>query len=194
MLALPPEYVYLLGMYLGDGCISTGPRGVHRLRISLDSAYPGVIAECADAMSLVRPRNKVSIQKLTGSFETSSPGGYLEVHSYSKSWPCFFPQHGPGKKHHRTIALADWQELLIDRDPDRLLRGLIHSDGCRFMNTGTNWRHPRYVFSNLSSDIRRIFCEACDRLGLHWTTTPKAVYVSKVKDVAILDTYVGPKG
>src|SRR5579884_3443096 len=30
---LPSSYVYLLGLYLGDGCISSHPRGVYRLRI-----------------------------------------------------------------------------------------------------------------------------------------------------------------
>ena len=29
-----PEYVYLLGLYLGDGCISQHPRRVHKLRTS----------------------------------------------------------------------------------------------------------------------------------------------------------------
>jgi hypothetical protein len=31
-------YAYLLGMYLGDGCISEHPRGVQRLRITLDAS------------------------------------------------------------------------------------------------------------------------------------------------------------
>src|SRR5262249_6279892 len=31
--SLPEAYVYLLGLYLGDGCISRHPRNVHRLRI-----------------------------------------------------------------------------------------------------------------------------------------------------------------
>ena len=39
-------YAYLLGMYLGDGCISRCPRDVWRLRITLDAAYPGIVAEC----------------------------------------------------------------------------------------------------------------------------------------------------
>src|SRR5687767_8220379 len=41
--ALPPAYTYLLGLYLGDGCISSHPRGVFRLRIVLDLRYPGII-------------------------------------------------------------------------------------------------------------------------------------------------------
>src|SRR5439155_26297753 len=39
-------YAYLLGLYLGDGCISTTSKGVHRLRISLDQLYPAIIDEC----------------------------------------------------------------------------------------------------------------------------------------------------
>ena len=34
---LPPACAYLLGLYLGDGCISEHRRGVYRLRISLDA-------------------------------------------------------------------------------------------------------------------------------------------------------------
>ncbi len=191
---LPHEYVYLLGMYLGDGCISSHPRGVYRLRIVLDVRYPGIIEECVDAMTLVRPRNRVSRQLRGGGFETSSPDSCVEVASYSKAWPCFFPQHGPGRKHNRPILLTDWQDSLVEEHPELMLRGLIHSDGCRFINTGTNWRHPRYTFSNASADIRRIFCRTCDMLELHWTTANNSIYVSKKRDVAILDTYVGPKG
>ena len=59
---LPREsYAYLLGLYLGDGCISTHPRGVFRLRITLDSKYPGIIAECAAAMGAVLPTSKVGV-------------------------------------------------------------------------------------------------------------------------------------
>lgn len=191
--ALPHEYVYLLGMYLGDGCISSHRRHVYRLRIFLDVKYPGVIEECADAIALVRPKNKVSRQLRGGGFETSSADSCVEIACYSKSWPCFFPQHGPGRKHYRSILLTDWQQALVDGHPELLLRGLVHSDGCRFMNTGTNWRHPRYVFTNMSADIRRIFCRTCEMLELHWTTANNSIYVSKKKDVAILDTYIGPK-
>lgn len=190
---LPPEYLYLLGMYLGDGCISAHRRGVHRMRIVLDGRYPRIIDECAAAMRTVMPRNKVGRQMRTGNFATSSPHSHVELSAYSKSWPCLFPQHGSGKKHERRIVLTDWQEALLDRYPQPLLRGLIQSDGCRFINTGTNWRHPRYVFSNCSDDIRRIFCRVCDRLDLHWTTAPRVIYVSRVADVALLDSFVGPK-
>src|SRR5206468_118950 len=68
--------------------------------------------------------------------------------------------------------------LLVDRFPQQFVRGLIHSDGCRTLNrfktrlpSGrvAEYEYTRYFFSNLSADIRALFCEYCDRLGIRWT-------------------------
>jgi hypothetical protein len=69
--------------------------------------------------------------------------GYVEVYAFSKALRCLFPQHGRGRKHERPIVLADWQRTLAAQAPELLLRGLIQSDGCRFINTGRNWQSPR---------------------------------------------------
>ena len=180
----PHAYPYLLGLYLGDGCLSEHRRGVYKLRIWLDAAYPGIIDECAAAIADVVPAGRVGRLPRTGD---------VEVYAYSKRWPALFPQHGSGLKHHRPIVLVDWQREVVEQAPGLLLRGLIHSDGCRFINTGRNWRSPRYAFSNRSDDIRAIFCDACDLMGLRWTTAPWTVYVSRKADVARLDDVVGPK-
>jgi hypothetical protein len=191
---LPAAYSYLLGIYLGDGCISSAPRGVYRLRITLDLAYPGIVDECEAAMREVVPRSRVHRLLRKSNYVDRPQPSFVELSAYSKSWPCLFPQHGPGRKHERAILLADWQRELLRRDPGLLLRGLIHSDGSRFINTGRGgWSCPRYVFNNKSEDIRRIFCEACDVLGLRYTFAPRAVYVSRKADVALLDLFVGPK-
>jgi hypothetical protein len=42
----PGGYSWLLGFYLGDGCIAISKR-THQLRIVLDGAYPAVIDECS---------------------------------------------------------------------------------------------------------------------------------------------------
>lgn len=187
------DYAYLLGLYLGDGCLSAHPRGVFKLRMVLDAAYPRIADECIAAIGAVMPRNRVNSRLRAGGFGTRNPGSLIEIYSYSKAWPCLFPQHGPGRKHERSIALTDWQSRIVARHPDRLLRGLIHSDGCRFMNTGRNWSHPRYSFSNRSENIRGIFTRACDQVGIRWTTAPNTVYVSRMADVARMDEFVGPK-
>ena len=45
-------YCYVLGLYLGDGCISRSVR-VWRLRIFCDTKYPGIIACCRAAIDLL---------------------------------------------------------------------------------------------------------------------------------------------
>jgi hypothetical protein len=46
----------------------------------------------------------------------------------------------------------------------------------------------------LSADIRRLFCEACDRLDVRWTqSNARNVSVADRRSVAILERVVGPK-
>jgi hypothetical protein len=179
---LPDAYVYLLGLYLGDGCISAHPRDVFRLRIVLDARYPSVIDRAEAAIRAVHPTNAVG-RRLREYND-------VEVSCYTKAWPCLFPQHGPGRKHERRIALEPWQREHVRRVPHLLARGLIHSDGCRFVNTGRDgWRAPRYAFTNLSDDIRATFSDACGQLGLRTTRSRATVYVSRKDDVALLDAH-----
>jgi len=96
----------------------------------------------------------------------------------------------------RTVAL-------IDRHPRPFLRGLLMSDGCRCLNSFSvtlpsgrvaEYTYVRYFFSNLSTDIRLLFCEYCDRLGIGWTqSNPRNISVAHRQSVALLDEFVGPK-
>jgi hypothetical protein len=174
-------------MYLGDGCISTSAKGVHRLRITLDGSYPGIIRECAEAMRAVMPNNKVGLQDIAGE-------NAVEVGCSSKAWPSFFPQHGPGRKHLRKIELADWQRQIVDAHAKSFLRGLIHSDGCRCINKSMGHEYLRYFFTQVSDDIRAIFCHTCDQLGIRWRRPYwKTISIARREDVAFLDEFVGPK-
>jgi hypothetical protein len=124
--------------------------------------------------------------------------GCTEVSSYWKHWPCLFPQHGPGRKHERTIELVPWQAGIVAHHPERLLRGLIQSDGCRIANRvtvrGVRYAYPRYLFTNVSDDIRALFCRACDAYGVHWTQTDwRTISVARRGDVTRLDEVIGPK-
>ncbi|GAA4084077.1 hypothetical protein GCM10022214_49840 [Actinomadura miaoliensis] len=192
----PKAYSYLLGLYLGDGCISPASdpaKNVWALRIACADAWPGLIEQCVQAIGAVRPENKIRlIQK----------EGCTEVNSHSKHWPCLFPQHGPGKKHTRKIELEDWQQEIVDQHTEELVRGLIHSDGCRHVNRvrrplkdGDRWyEYTRYEFTNKSADIMRIYTDALDRLGISWRRMNwKAISVARREAVARLDEFVGPK-
>lgn len=182
-------YSYLLGPYLGDGCISEGPRKVFKLRITCCSAYPKLLAECQEAVQEVMPLNKVGCVQREGC---------VEVFSYSKHWICLFPQHGVGPKHQRPIVLAAWQEAMVEEHPRAFLRGLIHSDGCRVINkvkgTGKMYGYSRYHFSNTSEDIKDLFGWACDAIGVQWRVNNRMmISVARRESVALLDEFIGPK-
>jgi len=177
-------YSYLLGLYLGDGCLSEYRGEVFKLRIACCDAYPDLMDECAMTIAELLP-NRIGRVHLVGC---------TEVYSYSKHWICFFPQHGPGPKHKRLIELLDWQQDIVDRFPAPFLRGLLHSDGCRVLNWVNGKAYPRYHFSNASADIRALFGRACDRLGVQWRpNNVRELSVARRDSVSLLDEFVGPK-
>lgn len=128
--------------------------------------------------------------------------GCTSVNAYTKHWPCLFPQHGTAMKHTRKIELRSWQQLIVDECTQEFIRGLIHSDGCRGVNRvrrelprGERWyEYPRYFFTNASDDIRRLFTDALDRLGIAWKqSNTRVISVARRDAVARLDEFVGPK-
>lgn len=201
------SYAYLLGLYLGDGCITPAgdpAKRVWRLRIMCGDDWPGLIDECVLAMSSIRPDHKVSLVPSRGC---------TEVHGDWKHWPCVFPQHGPGKKHDRRILLEKWQREIVDAEPEALVRGLIHSDGCRLINRirrrssdgeTKSYEYPRYQFTNVSTDITGLLTTTLDRLGVTWRAQVRkpsdprrrnmhVISVSRRDAVARMDAFVGPK-
>ncbi|MEU5055672.1 MULTISPECIES: transcriptional regulator [unclassified Streptomyces] len=186
-------YSYLLGLYLGDGCINEQRRGVHCLRIVMDNAWPGLVDACEAAMRSVRPDNSVCRVKKQGC---------VAVTATSKHWPCLFPQHGPGKKHDRKIVLEPWQQEIVDTHPWEFVRGLIHSDGCRIINWTEKvisgelkrYEYPRYFFTNLSDDIITLFTDTLDSVGVEWQqANHRNISIARKASVALMDTHIGPK-
>lgn len=118
----------------------------------------------------------------------------MQVSHYSKHWPCLFPQHGPGRKHSRKIALEPWQQDLIDQATEDFLRGLIHSDGCRVIANDRGVASIRYHFTNRSEDILGLFTAALDNLDIPWTrSTEYVVSIYRKAATAHLDEFIGPK-
>ncbi|MBP0460519.1 transcriptional regulator [Streptomyces montanisoli] len=198
--ASPPDvaaYAYLLGLYLGDGCISPQRRKGYNLRIFCADAWPGLIALCTAAVSAVRPENGVWV---------TQKQGCVEVGSYDRHWPCLFPQHGPGKKHERPIVLERWQQDIVTAHPWAFLRGLVHSDGCRITNWTTRvvagvrkrYEYPRYLFTNRSTDVLRLYTETLDLVGVEWKSCHRNrgvqnISVARRASVALMDVHIGPK-
>jgi hypothetical protein len=195
----PPEpaaYCYLLGLYLGDGCLYVSPTGFATIVITLDVSYPGIVDEAMAALRACFPKTPVH-------WTFQSEGSVAAVKANHPALPFALPHHGAGPKHLRPIELQGWQRRLSHRFPRELLRGLIHSDGCRTINRFKTklpsgrvaaYEYPRYFFSNLSDDIRRIFCEHCELLGIRWTqSNPRNISIAHRKSVALMDEFIGPK-
>lgn len=119
-----------------------------------------------------------------------------------KHWLCLFPQHGPGRKHERLIALEPWQQEIVEAHPADFLRGLFHSDGARSRNWTSKvvagevkrYDYPRWQFSNHSQDIQTLCGAALDMLGIAWRRSGEfQLSVSRRDAVAALDAAIGPK-
>jgi hypothetical protein len=187
-----PAYAALLGFYLGDGCVSRLGR-TYSLRISCDAKYPGIVRDVVRLVEVVRGRGPVNL--------VGAPGCVV-VCGYWNHWPCLFPQHGPGRKHERTLVLEPWQKGIVDAYPDAFVRGLFHSDGCRVTNWTTRtvagrtkrYEYGRWQFVNHSGDIQRFCTDALDQLGVPWRQSSwKTISVSRRDAVARLDALVGRK-
>ncbi len=82
--------------------------------------------------------------------------------------------------------------------PQQLVRGLIHSDGSRFVARqrvgGRIYSYDRSCFKNRSRDIMRIFCQYLDLLEIRWTlTSPEQAQIARRESVEALDEFVGAK-
>jgi hypothetical protein len=96
---LGADYAALFGFYLGDGCLSAA-RTHFVLRVSCDAKYPGIVADITGRIESVHPG--------AGVCHVPAPGAAV-VQNCWKHWPCLFPQHGPGRKHHRLLGIEPWQ-------------------------------------------------------------------------------------
>ena len=188
----PAEYAYLLGLYLGDGCISYyGTSRLPRIRLVLDAAYPGIVQEAIASIRSLVPERSVSSRQRPNE-------NAVDVACYWRSWPDVLPQHGPGKKHERPILLALWQASICASHREALVRGLIHSDGCRIVARqkcqNGSYEYPRYCFRNRSADILGILADQLTSLAIPFTySNAETIQIARKEAVAQMDTFIGPK-
>src|SRR3954468_14174958 len=139
-------YSYVLGLYLGDGHVVRAGRS-WLLSIYMDSAYPGIVAEACHGISTLRRSGAPRLKLRRGS-------RCLVALSTWRHWPAVLPQHGAGRKHDRAIVLTEWQLRLTHAAPEAFVRGLIHSDGSRYVANQRVGRkvysYARYEFNNRS--------------------------------------------
>lgn len=196
-------YAYVLGLYLGDGYINIQNQKyqVYKLRIAQESRFADLIAEHITALETLFPRNTV------GTFNHTH-AKCCDIYVHSKELNQWFPQHGVGAKHTRPIILETWQQKIIQLFPESFIRGLMQTDGSRYIHRQGRYEYVKYNFTNVSKDVVDLLCAACDNLNIPWTihsrpnTTPngdKSLYMkytvtfNRRDAVTQLESIVGPK-
>lgn len=181
----PDDYAELLGLYLGDGWLSRVSR-TFALRIALDASYAGIVARTVALMRRTFPASPVGVG-------VRHHGRMLVPRVHHGHLPCLLPQHGPGPKHERPIVLEDWQLAAVAAEPWRLLRGLLHSDGCAYINRTGRYSYLSWDFSNRSQDILELFCATCSAVGVEHRRYHHHVRVHRRGSVDLLVERVGLK-
>jgi Homeodomain-like domain len=179
------DYAMLLGLYLGDGHISRVGR-TFRLRLSLDAAYPHVVAEARALLACCMPHQRSGVTR-------ADRGATVIPWIYSSHLPCLFPQHGLGKKHERAIVLESWQQAQVDAAPWALLRGLLWSDGCSFVNRTGRYSYLSFDFCNRSSEILGLFAATCDAVGVRYRQYEHRIRINRRASVLLVEANVGLK-
>jgi hypothetical protein len=180
-----PDYAELLGLYLGDGHIVRTGR-TYRLRLFFDTRYELINAEVEALLRRCFPEHGVGRSR-------SGKGTTTILSVYYSHLPCLFPQHGAGRKHHRRIELESWQEEIVAAHPWPLIRGLIRSDGCVFVNRTGPYEYLSYDFANRSRQILKVFMDACDRVDVNYRGYARHVRIYRRESVALMQEHVGVK-
>jgi hypothetical protein len=146
------EYSFLLGMYFGNGCVTTRFK-TKRLLLSMNSDYQTVNDRLVECMQNVTGE-KVFVYDRRNN---AKPINCIVYSVYADFLELIFPHCGVGHKHLRKIELKDWQINMIE--PLSFVQGLMFSDGCSVND-------ERYEFNNCSIDIINMFSKYCNLLGL----------------------------
>lgn len=199
-------YSYLLGFYLGDGCLAYNRKVAGRSYTLIITNHVG--------FSVMNQRIKDSIKclfpnKEIGTYQKSYPdrkSNGIDIKVTGICLNLLFP-HGDGRKHTRKIELTDWQNQMTEKYPQEFIKGLIESDGCRF--APQKKRCPSYIFyqfSNCSTDIHQILQNIAIKIGLKFTFRKVirgksdlnrapiySTFFYDRKSVKILESFIGPK-
>lgn len=157
------SYNYILGLYLGDGCIYKQPR-TFGLTISCDAKYTKLIDIAKKELESVFIYNSVYLND-------THKENCVDVTLHNNFLDLIFPQIGAGKKHDRDVSLAPWQKENIEHK--ELALGLFHSDGSYYNSKTTSiygkvYNRYFYSFTNVSQDINEIYKECLDSLGIEY--------------------------
>lgn len=182
------EYSFILGLYLGDGCITENGRNEtsYKLRISQDNKYPKVVNTIQTKLSEFFGKESKLVENK----------GCFHITIYDKYLPYYLPQHGKGFKHDRDVKLNEFQRKIIDYR--ELMKGLWLSDGSFYIARIRKYKYERYNFTNKSLDIIELFEKCLEIEGVNYSKRlkPNNIWIIEIqnkKGVENLKSILGTK-
>lgn len=191
------SYSYILGFYLGDGCLGH-VKNSFTLMIVNQSDRHETNQRIAENIKIIFPTKNVMVRK-------RKEANCAVISMTSLRLDEMFP-HGKGSKHTRKIVLRDWQKEIVKLFPENFIKGMMESDGCRYVPRKKEC--PTYViyqFANCSLDLHGFLQEAAAQIGLEFTfrarksngekdrTQMFLTSFNKKTSVELLDSFVGIK-
>jgi hypothetical protein len=165
------DYAELLGLYLGDGHISTLAR-TQRLRIFLDSKYTAVVDDAEALLRQCFPNNPVGRALVEC---VSSRSTVRARNTTARS--CSSPGSAASSMRRRGSSCA----------------GASARTAASSSTAPARYEHLSYGFANHSSDILDLFEATCLRQGLRPRRYAQAIRLNRREDVARLIEHVGVK-
>ncbi len=183
-------YSYLLGMYLGDGCLTRNGRS-WMLRVTLDIGYPGIIHECCDAIEEIRGEKRPLPRR-------RSDGTQCVVVSWTwHRWRCYsrstVPAASIGGEFYWRPGSGRSSMRHLDRSYEVSFTQTAGAVSTACTSTGRTTHTPG-TSSRTGPTTSATFTDTCEQLGIEWRQwTRYHVSVARQGSVALLDTFVGPK-
>ena len=147
-------WAYIVGVALGDGNLSNPNGRAIRLRISCDTKYPKIGEEIQKALTLLFPKNKVSIAYL-------NPPTSYNISVYSNTLKDLLPwKVGEGSKAKQVAHVPNWILENVTYSIE-CLRGLIQTDGCIYNDRG----YKMINFVNYTSVLVKDVQHMLNKLG-----------------------------
>lgn len=136
---------FVIGVALGDGNLSNPNKRATRLRITCDTRYPSIVEEIRLAVTLLMPRNKVSL--------VTRSDNCVDVSCYSNKWePLLGWRAEDGPKHAQNVHVPPW--IFSDRAYiTACLRGLFITDGSVYNDRGYIMANFTTIIQPLASDV-----------------------------------------
>jgi len=134
---------YIIGVALGDGNLSNSNKRAVRLRISCDKKYPLLIEGIIKNISLLLPKNKISI---------INRKNCIDISCYSNHWTKLLWDWNKGPKDIQNVSVPKWikEDLKLSKE---CLRGLFQTDGSIYKDRKYLMVNFVNTTPNLSNDV-----------------------------------------